>query len=158
MWMWMKPIFFIIIIIITANASNVNEITTQNFDAMVKNSNKLWIMEFYSPTCPYCKEFAPEYEQVGNALEGTNIKVGRIDGVHNDHLAQVYQIRGYPTVKLFKPENPTPEDYNGPRKASVIIDTAKALLHDKKIRSFGEVYLNLPQVNLICAICLVYLI
>jgi len=42
-------------------------------------------------------------------------------------LASRYGVQGYPTIKIFPPEGKDkPEDYNGPRDADGIINTALA--------------------------------
>ena len=109
------------------------------------------VAEFYAPWCGHCKTLAPEYETAAQELEkaNTGIKLIKIDATEeaNKALAEKYEVRGFPTIKIFKGKSvDAPVDYQGPRDsagivshltklagpASVEVKTADALTKAKK--------------------------
>ena len=70
-------------------SSGVVELTDNNFDNRVKDSDGVWIVEFYAPWCGHCQQLAPEYQKAAKALKGI-INVGGIDcDVHKSLCGQV---------------------------------------------------------------------
>jgi len=65
------------------------------------NSDKPVLVDFYADWCGPCKMLAPELvafkEKVGDRLAIVKINVDK-----NQALANVYQVRGVPTMILFK--------------------------------------------------------
>jgi thiol-disulfide isomerase/thioredoxin len=49
--------------------SGVVELTDNNFDNRVKDSDGVWIVEFYAPWCGHCQNLAPEYQKAAQALK-----------------------------------------------------------------------------------------
>ncbi|XP_051556312.1 protein disulfide-isomerase TMX3-like [Myxocyprinus asiaticus] len=86
--------------------------------------DELWLVEFYAPWCAYCHTFEPIWYEVGAELKslGSPINVGKIDTTVHPSIASEFNIRGYPTIKLFKGE--LSFDYKGPRTKDAIIDFA----------------------------------
>jgi len=106
-------------------SSGVADLTPGNFDGKVKNSDAVWIVEFYAPWCGHCKNLAPEYKKAAKALKGV-VGVGAVDCDQemNKPLCGQYGVQGFPTIKVFGANKNKPTDYNGQRTASGIVDTA----------------------------------
>ncbi|XP_016323592.1 protein disulfide-isomerase TMX3-like [Sinocyclocheilus anshuiensis] len=84
--------------------------------------NELWLVEFYTPWCAYCHTFEPIWYEVGAELKsmGSPVNVGKIDTTVHTSIASEFNIRGYPTIKLFKGD--LSFDYKGPRTKDAIIE------------------------------------
>jgi thioredoxin 1 len=65
------------------------------------NSEIPVLVDFYADWCGPCKMLAPILEQVKEEL-GESVKIIKIDVDKNQPLAAKYQVRGVPTMLLFK--------------------------------------------------------
>ncbi|KAK5639052.1 hypothetical protein RI129_011544 [Pyrocoelia pectoralis] len=107
-------------------SSNVVELTTSNFDKLVINSDEVWIVEFFAPWCGHCQQLVPEYQKAANALKDE----------HNS-LGGRYEVRGFPTIKIFGANKNKPEDYNGQRTAQGLVDGAMGAVRSKVNANLG---------------------
>jgi len=103
--------------------SKVVKLTAANFRDKVINSNELWFVEFYAPWCGHCQRLTPEWEKLASALKGI-INVGAVDMTTDQAAGQAYGIRGFPTLKFFGSNKNAPEDYQGQRTASDMMNFA----------------------------------
>lgn len=65
------------------------------------NSEAPVLVDFFAEWCGPCKMLAPVLKQVKDAL-GEQVKIIKIDVDKNQPLAAKYQVRGVPTLLLFK--------------------------------------------------------
>ena len=65
------------------------------------NQDKPVLVDFFATWCGPCKALAPILKQVKDAL-GENVSIITIDVDKNQPLANKYQVRGVPTMLLFK--------------------------------------------------------
>ncbi len=65
------------------------------------NSETPVLVDFFADWCGPCKVLAPILKQVKDEL-GENIKIVKIDVDKNQPIAAKYQVRGVPTMILFK--------------------------------------------------------
>ncbi|KAI9484602.1 thioredoxin-like protein [Zychaea mexicana] len=103
---------------VLADDSNVVVLDQANFDKEVMKQD-LMLVEFYAPWCGHCKALAPEYDSAATTLKEDDIKLGKVDCTVNQDLCQEYEVRGYPTIKVFR--NGETADYKGARKADGIV-------------------------------------
>jgi len=67
---------------------------------MVRAGLRHTLLQFYAPWCGHCKKLEPIYEQVAAKLEGTSIKVAKVDATMHSDIASRYDVRGFPTIIL----------------------------------------------------------
>uniref|UniRef100_A0AAY4BBG9 Protein disulfide-isomerase A6 n=1 Tax=Denticeps clupeoides TaxID=299321 RepID=A0AAY4BBG9_9TELE len=111
---------------------DVVELTDDNFDKTVLDSDDVWLVEFFAPWCGHCKNLEPEWAAAASEVKDqTNNKVhlGAVDATVHQGLASRYGIRGFPTIKIFR-KGEEPEDYQGGRTRSDIVARALDLFSD----------------------------
>ena len=82
-------------------AGNVLEITDDNFEETVLNSDTPIVVDFWAEWCPPCKLIAPSLEQLADEYVGT-FKVGKLNVDDNRETTMKYGIRGIPTLLVIK--------------------------------------------------------
>jgi protein disulfide-isomerase A6 len=118
---------------------HVVTLTEDNFDELVLDSKKVWLIEFYAPWCGHCKSLAPEWAQAAKELAGEEIALGAVDATVAQSLGQRFGVKGYPTIKYFpggdKAGDSSAQDYRGERKASAIVEFALGKLEETGVAS-----------------------
>jgi thioredoxin 1 len=71
-----------------------------NFNDII-NTDQLVLVDFYADWCGPCKTLTPILKQVKHELKDS-IKIIKIDVDKNNVIASKYQVRGVPTMLLFK--------------------------------------------------------
>jgi len=79
------------------------EITAQNFEKEVLESEIPILLDFWAPWCQPCLMMAPALEELSEELEG-KLKIGKLntETSENQMIAMTYQIQSIPNMKLFK--------------------------------------------------------
>jgi len=109
------------------NNGPVKILVQKNFDAIVKDSTKDVLVEFYAPWCGHCKKLTPIYEKLGETFgKIESVVVAKIDATAND-VDPKYNIRGFPTLKFFPANNKdAPINFEGDRSLEPLAKFIKA--------------------------------
>ena len=77
------------------------ELTAENFDQEVLNSDIPVLVDFWAPWCGPCKMLGPVVAQVAEMYDG-KIKVGKYNTDDDPSLAIEYNVSSIPALKIFK--------------------------------------------------------
>jgi thioredoxin 1 len=80
---------------------NIATFTDATFDQEVLRSDVPVLVDFWAEWCGPCRMMAPTIDAVANDYAG-RLKVGKVDVDANGDTAMRYNIRGIPTLLLFK--------------------------------------------------------
>jgi len=75
--------------------------TDANFQTEVLDSDIPVVVDVFATWCGPCKMIAPTIEQLASDYSG-RIKVGKLDADSEQKTAAEFQVRGLPTVLIFK--------------------------------------------------------
>jgi thioredoxin 1 len=81
--------------------ANILDLKDSNFDTEVLSSEVPVLVDFWAEWCGPCKMMAPTVDAIATEYLG-KLKVGKVDVDQNGGTAMRYNIRGIPTLLLFK--------------------------------------------------------
>jgi len=93
--------------------------TDQNFESEVLKSDKPVLVDFWAEWCAPCRIMAPTVEALAEEY-ATRAKVGKLNVDENQSVTARYQIRGIPTLLVFK-NGEIQEQYVGATSKDVIM-------------------------------------
>jgi len=105
-------------------ASDVVELTPENFDSVLDGSKPVFV-EFFAPWCGHCKTLAPEYEKVATAFKkaGAKAVIASVDADKHSSLGSRFEVKGFPTLIYFPKGDPAEKKaYSGGRTTEDIIE------------------------------------
>lgn len=82
-------------------SENVQEFTTDNFQAEVLDAEQPVLVDFWAEWCMPCRMLAPTIEQIAEDFAG-KVKVGKVDTDGNQAIGVQFEISAIPTVIIFK--------------------------------------------------------
>ena|SRR5689334_15856844 len=80
---------------------NVQTFTDGNFEQDVLKAGAPVLVDFWAEWCGPCKRLAPTVDAIAADYKG-KVVVGKLNVDENQAIAERYQIRGIPTLLLFK--------------------------------------------------------
>ncbi|MFQ5817062.1 MAG: thioredoxin [Terriglobia bacterium] len=82
-------------------AENILSVTDSNFEQEVLKSATPVLVDFWAEWCAPCRVLAPRVEEVARQYAG-KVKVAKLNVDDNTATASRYNIRGIPTLLLFR--------------------------------------------------------
>jgi protein disulfide-isomerase-like protein len=78
------------------------------------SDGKAYFVKYYAPWCGHCKRLAPTWDELGDAMSGTNVVIAKVDCTVSKSVCTGAGVQGYPTLKLVQ-NGKVKEDYRGAR-------------------------------------------
>ncbi len=82
-------------------SDKIIHLTDDGFDKDVLQADGLVLVDFWAEWCGPCKMIAPILDEIANEFEG-KLKVAKLNIDHNPATAPKFNIRGIPTLLLFR--------------------------------------------------------
>ncbi|MBS1869943.1 MAG: thioredoxin [Actinobacteria bacterium] len=79
----------------------MNEVTDNNFQAEVIESETPVLVDFWAPWCGPCRMVAPVLEEIAQE-KGDALKIVKLNTDENQQTAIAYEVLSIPTLILFK--------------------------------------------------------
>jgi thioredoxin 1 len=83
------------------STEHVKNFTDNNFEADVLKSGEPVLVDFWAEWCGPCKRLAPTVDALAAEYAG-KMTVGKLNVDENPNVSFKYQVRGIPTLLLFK--------------------------------------------------------
>jgi len=106
--------------------SGLKDLESDEFDSEVMKSEEDVVLYMYSPSCGYCRDFAPHYEELAAQLRPTSLKFLKMD-VTKGNPPGAYSVSNLPSILLSKKAQagqarPEPLLYDGKRSVKLITE------------------------------------
>lgn len=83
-----------------------HEFTDANFKSEVLESSDPVLVDFWAPWCGPCRMMGPVVENLAHELDGTGVKVGKMNVDENTETSNQFGIMSIPTFIVFKDGKP----------------------------------------------------
>lgn len=81
-------------------SDHIVELTSENFDAEVLQSDVPVLVDFWAVWCAPCRMIAPVVEELAETYSGS-VKVAKLNVDENGDIASRYNVRGIPALLIF---------------------------------------------------------
>ena len=106
-------------------AGNLPEVTDNNFQAEVLESETAVLVDFWAPWCGPCRVIAPSLEEIND--ERDDLRVVKLNVDDNQQTAARYDVMSIPTLILFKNGEPAHKIIGALPKSRLVQEIEPAL-------------------------------
>jgi thioredoxin 1 len=106
-------------------AGNITDVTDNNFQAEVLESDTPVLVDFWAPWCGPCRIIAPSLEELNEEIE--NLRVVKLNVDENQQTAAQYEVMSIPTLIVFKNGQPAKKIIGAMPKKRLEAELAPAL-------------------------------
>jgi thioredoxin 1 len=106
-------------------AGNLTEVTDNNFQAEVLESDTPVLVDFWAPWCGPCRIIAPSLEELNDEID--NLRVVKLNVDENQQTAAQYDVMSIPTLIIFKNGQPAKKIIGAMPKKRLEAELAPAL-------------------------------
>ena len=106
--------------------SQVQEVTDQNFEAEILQSDQPAVVDFWAEWCAPCRAIAPVVEELAGEYDG-KIKIVKMNVDENPSTPAKYGVRAIPTILAFS-KGQVVEQVTGARPRAAFEDMVKKLV------------------------------
>ena len=80
--------------------------------------------------CPHCVKAKPEFEKLGatRTIDGKLVEFAVVNPEKDKAAAEGKEIKGYPTIHLYKPDGSLMEEYEGARTSEAMLQFLQSKL------------------------------
>lgn len=82
-------------------SQQINHVSDADFEAQVLQSSEPVLVDFWAEWCGPCKAIAPVLDEIASSYAG-RLKVAKVNVDQNQKTPRNYNVRGIPTLMLFK--------------------------------------------------------
>lgn len=80
---------------------SIKQITNNNFEQEVIQSDKLVVVDFWATWCGPCRAIGPVIDELADQYNGS-VVIGKVNVDEESELSRRYNVMSIPTIMLFK--------------------------------------------------------
>ncbi|KAG7392639.1 Sulfhydryl oxidase 1 [Phytophthora pseudosyringae] len=122
----------------------VRSLDAEGYEAMLKDSQSVWIVDYYSSWCAHCRMFAPEWDKVGDFYAKSEVvQVGAVNCNQHKDVCQREEVHAYPSVKAHHVPLGSNDEVEmgvrGRKKVKPVVEWVEGVLREHDIESGMDV-------------------
>ncbi|KAG2768121.1 hypothetical protein JG687_00006710 [Phytophthora cactorum] len=139
----------------TTEQCQVRTLNSEGHATMLADPSTVWLVDYYAPWCPHCRQFAPAWEKAAAFYaDNADINIAAVDCTQNSEVCNKEGIMGYPTIKLYHVPPESTEPVKMPPKNRKNTNTVIAWVEEqmkehgmKTSADTGDIDVHIEKIN-----------